>query len=208
MFDDITYSLPDIKLLYDDKKPFLIWIPDKTYIVLGASNNAEESLITENVKRDNITVMKRPSGGQAVVLTSNNLVLSVVFDNNTAFQPKDIFWKINTLIVSAIETTGITNLSFMGISDIAISGKKILGSAIYRNKNKLLYQSVLNIAEPATTFERYLKHPVKEPEYRGRRKHLDFVTSLKENGYRDTNMELARLMINCFSQKFNINLSN
>lgn len=200
MFNHIAYSLPDINLLYENEKPFLIWIPDRTYIVLGASNKAEDSLHTENVKQDNIAIMKRPSGGQAVVLTANNLIISMVFDNKTTLQPKDIFWNINKIIIAAIETTGITNLSFMGISDIAISGKKILGSAIYKSKDILLYHAVLNIAEPASTFERYLKHPVKEPEYRKRRNHLDFVTSLKENGYHGSNKELAELLDYCFSK--------
>lgn len=71
----------------------------------------------------------------------------------------------------------------MGISDNTISGKKILGSAIYRNKDKLLYHAVLNLSEPASTFEKYLKQPVKEPDYRNGRKYIDFVTSLKDNGY-------------------------
>jgi len=47
----------------------------------------------------------------------------------------------------------------------------------------LLYHAVLNLGEPASTFERYLKHPSKEPDYRKGRSHSDFVTSLKEKGY-------------------------
>ena len=43
------YNLPDIQLLGDKTKPFLIWIPDKTYIVLGASNRVDEALFLERV---------------------------------------------------------------------------------------------------------------------------------------------------------------
>ena len=71
----------------------------------------------------------------------------------------------------------------MGISDITMAGKKILGSSIYRSKEALLYHAVLNLGEPASTFERYLKHPTKEPDYRQGRSHSEFVTSLKEIGY-------------------------
>jgi lipoate---protein ligase len=205
MLEIAKYCLPDIKLLEENSKRFLLWIPDKNYIVLGASNQAEESLFIENVKKDNIIVLKRPSGGQAVMLTPNNLIISVVFDNNKTLQPKDVFLKVNIQILSVLEETGLKNLSFMGISDIAISGKKILGSSIYRNKDKLLYQAVLNIGEPALTFERYLKHPVKEPDYRNKRKHIDFITSLKDNGYSSSNMELATDLSHLFSQKFSSN---
>lgn len=193
------YCLPDIKLLEENDERFLIWIPDKTYIVLGASNQLEESLFIENVKQDNITVLKRPSGGQAVMLTPNNLIISFVLVGNKILQPKDVFRNINSLIISAMEETGINNLSLMGISDITISGKKILGSAIYRNKEKLLYHAVLNLGEPSSTFEKYLKHPEKEPDYRNGRKHIDFVTSLKDNGYTGSYNKLEGIISYIFS---------
>jgi len=156
-----TYNLPDIQLLNKETSQFLIWIPDKSYLVLGASNRAEESLFIDNVTRDDITVLKRPSGGQAVLLTPNNLIIAAVFVDPTAFQPKDIFHNLNSMILSAMEKSGIKELSLLGISDIAIAGKKILGSSIYRNQNRMLYHAVLNVSEPSATFEKYLKHPVK-----------------------------------------------
>jgi lipoate-protein ligase A len=183
MFKVSEYNLPDIKLLEEKTRQFLIWAPDKTYIVLGASNKPEDSLFVENVERDNIDVLKRHSGGQAVMLTPNNLIIAVVFPDTKTLEPKKTFHKINALIISALEEAGIYNLSLMGISDIAISGKKILGSAMYKRKEQLFYHAVLNIGEPASTFEKYLKHPSKEPDYRNGRKHIDFVTSLKDNGY-------------------------
>jgi len=185
------YNLPDILLLEDKTKRFLTWIPDKTYIVLGASNKAEDALFLERVKQDDITVLKRPSGGQTVMLTPNNLIISVVFFQPDNLQPKVVFNQINSLIIGSLERVGVKNLSMKGISDIAIDGKKILGSSIYRSKDVLLYHAVLNFGEPASTFEKYLKYPSKEPDYRVGRKHSDFVTSLKEKGFSHTNSQLA-----------------
>jgi len=198
------YNLPDIQLLEDDSKQFLIWIPDKMYIVLGASNQAEEALYIDNVMQDAITVMKRPSGGQTVMLTPNNLIIAAVFSDKRVLKPKDIFNTLNLLIISSIEESGLTELSLMGISDIAIAGKKILGSAIYRNKDKLLYHAVLNLSESPATFEKYLKHPVKEPDYRNGRNHTDFVTSLKEKGYAQNQVQLSKVITNSFETYFNM----
>jgi len=183
MLNPDKYNLPDIELLKQKTNQFLIWIPDKVYVVLGASNNAALAVNLDNVMEDNITVLKRPSGGQTVMLTPNNIIIAAVFFDQKTRHPKDVFQQINKLIISTIEKSGITNLSLMGISDIAISGKKILGSAIYRSKEALLYHAVLNLGEPATTFEKYLKHPSMEPDYRQGRSHSEFVTSLKEKGY-------------------------
>ncbi len=194
------YNLPDILLLVDKTKRFLIWIPDKSYIVLGASNKAEDALFLEKVKQDDITVLKRPSGGQTVMLTPNNLIISVVFFQPDNLHPKVVFNQINSLIIESLERAGVKNLAMRGISDIAIDGKKILGSSIYRSKEALLYHSVLNFGEPASTFEKYLKYPSKEPDYREGRKHSEFVTSLKEKGFSQTNNQLADFI----SQRFEL----
>jgi len=198
------YHLPDSQLLDKKTNQYLIWTPDKTYIVLGASNNFNDSLNIENVIEDKVTVLKRPSGGQTVVLTPNNIMISAVFIDSKTVHPKEVFQHVNKLIISAIEKMGIQNLAPMGISDIAINGRKILGSAIYRNKNALLYHAVLNIGEPAATFERYLKHPLKEPDYRKGRSHSEFVTSLKEKGYANSAHHIENMLSISFENLFNL----
>jgi len=204
MLKTSEYNLPDIELLNKKSNQFLIWIPDKVYIVLGASNHADDALNMENVVKDKIPVLKRPSGGQTVILTPNNIIIAAVFFDKKTSHPKEVFEQINKLIISTIEKTGIRNLSLMGISDIAISGKKILGSAIYRSKDALLYHAVLNLGEPSVTFERYLKHPSKEPDYRKGRSHSKFVTSLKEKGYTRSYHHLENELSLSFERSFGI----
>jgi lipoate---protein ligase len=196
------YCLPDIKLLESDNDQFLIWSPDKKYIVLGASNCLEESLIIENVIEDNIPILKRPSGGQTVLLSPDNLILSIVFTGRKKVHSKELFYKINSILISALEEAGLTNLSNSGISDISISGKKLSGSAIYKSSEKLLYHVVINTGEPSSTFERYLKHPVREPQYRNGRKHKDFITSLKENGYKGDSERLEQILTRFVKNRF------
>ncbi|MEA4981081.1 MAG: hypothetical protein VB066_00050 [Paludibacter sp.] len=188
------YCLPDLSLLDDDAiQTSIVWQPDKSYVVLGASNRPEDALYTERVMQDQLTVMKRPSGGQTVILTPGNLVIAAVFPHS--LQPKNLFNEINASIIEAIEAAGIAGLSLRGISDIALGYKKILGSAMYRTRNKLLYHAVLNVGEPAATFEKYLRHPGKEPDYREGRKHSDFVTSLREQGYTGSMESLIEYII-------------
>jgi lipoate---protein ligase len=185
------YNLPDFDIFESDKDTFKIWIPDKTYIILGTSNNPEESLNIENVFADSITVYKRPSGGQAVVLTPYTIIVSVLLVNSKSIQPKDIFEKINSVIINSLNMLGVKTLSNKGISDIAINDKKILGSSIYRSRNKTFYHAVINYNESAKIFERYLKHPLKEPDYRKGRNHIDFITSVKKNNEKINNEEIV-----------------
>ncbi|MFA5462920.1 MAG: hypothetical protein WC265_02465 [Dysgonamonadaceae bacterium] len=177
------YNLPDIHLLNQQSNKFLLWIADKQYIVLGASNKADDSVVESLVLRDNISVLKRRTGGQTVMLTPNNLIISAVITDKNVMKPKDLFNKFNNHIIAAIEKDHFVRFRTRGISDIALGEKKIMGSSMYRGKGMLFYHAVLNFDEPATTFQKYLKHPKNEPDYRKGRSHHEFVTSLKETGY-------------------------
>ncbi len=177
------YNLPDIQLMNETSNKFLLWIPNKSYIVLGASNNAKDAVNEEPTLQDNVTVLKRRTGGQTVVLTPNNLIISAVITDESVMKPKNVFNRFNDHIIGAIEKNHTAEFSTRGISDIAMGEMKILGSSMYRGKGKLFYHAVLNFNEPSATFQKYLKHPSNEPDYRKGRMHHEFVTSLKETGY-------------------------
>ena len=177
------YNLPDAQLMNENTNKFLLWIPDRSYIVLGASNNAKDAVVQEATLKDNIIVLKRRTGGQTVMLTPNNLIISAVITDESIMKPKDVFNRFNDHIIGAIEKNHTVKFSTRGISDIAMGEKKIMGSSMYRGQGKLFYHAVLNFNEPSSTFQKYLKHPSNEPDYRKGRMHHEFVTSLKETGY-------------------------
>ena len=177
------YNLPDIQLMNERANKFLLWIPDKTYIVLGASNNINDAVHEAPTLWDNITVLKRRTGGQTVMLTPNNLIISAMITDESIMKPKDVFNRFNKHIIGAIAKNHTVEFTTRGISDIATGELKIMGSSMYRGKGKLFYHAVLNFNEPSTTFQKYLRHPSNEPDYRKGRMHHEFVTSLKETGY-------------------------
>jgi len=195
------YDLPDFSIYESEKDAFCTWQPEETFIVIGASNKPEDSLNEENILAGNIPVYKRPSGGQAVVLTPNTIVIAMLKNETGIKSPKAFFQFVNSRVIAALEKVGVKQLSQKGISDIAIGEKKILGSSIYRNKEKNFYHAVLNISEDAEVFEHYLKHPVKEPDYRKGRSHRDFVTSLKAEGYTINTEEIINMIAHMLGSK-------
>ena len=181
----LTYDLPDIEpLLYNESsQKFFTWIPDKFYLILGRSNSAEKSLDLEKTNSDSVKILKRPSGGETVILSPNTLVLSAVAIEDELKNSHKYFEFFNNKIISILGKKGITNLQQKGISDISLRDKKILGSSIYRKGNKIFYHAVLNISESVKNIEKYILHPSREPDYRKGRKHSEFVTSLFDEGY-------------------------
>lgn len=199
------YDLTDIKLFENATNDLVrVWIPEKICIVLGQSNSIESALNVEVVVSDNIPVYKRPSGGQSVVLTPETIIISIIKITTSFNNPQFYFQLFNRKIIDALKDIGIKNLLNKGISDITIGEKKILGSSIYRRKEKLLHHAVLNVGEPAETFEKYLKHPVKEPDYRKGRKHGEFVTSLKEQGFKVDINDIAVIISRAFNTFVNL----
>jgi lipoate-protein ligase A len=191
------YDLPDIELLEDNTSTYryMVWEPGFLCIVLGQSNLLDQSVYVERAAADNVPVYKRPSGGETVVLSPGTLVVSILKRGDGLRSPRLYFNAYNEKIIQALGGLGIKNLSVNGISDICIGNQKILGSSIYRDKDRVLYHGVLNRSESIDIIERYLEHPLREPGYRDGRSHKDFVTSLAQQGYRFTGEEIHRTLI-------------
>jgi len=182
--EEKVYQLPDIDLLNSMRYEKLeVWRPDKTYIILGRANKAEDSLITKLVSEDYVEVQKRPTGGETVILSPNMLVISMLMHVEKGISPQQYFMKPNNILISILRNNGVKNINSKGISDISIGDKKILGSAIFRNTVSVFYHAILNVSEDISLISKYLKHPKREPDYRLGRAHSKFVTSLWEANY-------------------------
>lgn len=183
----LSYDLPDIVIfeMQELEYRYMLWQPQDTYIILGRSNMVVEDVVfVEKAKQDNVKIYQRPTGGQSVVLSPKMLIISITEPLcETPHPSKEYFAAYNQKIVNALASLGVKNLCTRGISDIAIGEKKIAGTAMYRNRERVFYHAVLNVAEDVNIFERYLKYPPKVPDYRKGRSHKDFVTSLRAQGY-------------------------
>ncbi len=180
----VEYDLPDILVMNSSLDfAFQTWQPDAIYIVLGRSNSADKAVYVDLAERDGVRILKRPSGGESVVLSPSMMVFSSKFLLKKEISPATLFKMVNTSLIDSLSTAGIKNLSSKGISDLTINDKKILGSSMYLKNNYLFYHAVLNISEDISLISKYLKHPSKEPDYRQGRVHKEFITSLHNEGY-------------------------
>jgi len=180
------YDLDDRLLLEEARTPFafLVWRPAQTVVVIGKGNRPELAVFSDAALADGVPVLRRPSGGEAVILSPEMLCVSAV-RNTTRQQPSPRYFRhYNGLIIRALQALRIDGVGQQGISDLAVGGRKILGSSIYRNKNRVFYHAVLNVAGRTDLMERYLCMPQRQPDYRRQRAHASFVTSLQELGHR------------------------
>ncbi|MDY0152075.1 MAG: hypothetical protein RBS43_07380 [Candidatus Cloacimonas sp.] len=201
---NIAYPLPDKQLIdscfqnaaahnfaMQGEFHFSIFVPKARYVSIGASNTPASSAHLDNCIADGVQVFKRLSGGEAVYLSPNCVICTSIIMAERLPASRDFFTQNLQWISSSLSTLGISNISRKGISDLSIGDKKILGCAIYRRTQVMIFQAVLNVCEAPSTIQRYLLHPAREPDYRASRTHNDFISSLSLEGYLITPQEIT-----------------
>lgn len=160
-----------------------IYEPTALCAVLGAAGKPESDLHLDVLTADGVPWRHRRGGGGTVVLGPGQVVLAVVTEVGSPFRNREYAAAINSWIVEALERLGVSGVRPEGISDLAIGGRKIVGTSIYRTRLVLFYQASLLVSNDISVFTRYLAMPARVPEYRRGRSHEDFCTTLRREGY-------------------------
>jgi lipoate-protein ligase A len=160
-----------------------IYEPAETFAVLGAGGLPERDLILDNLRDRGVPWRRRMGGGGAVVLSAGQVVLALVKEVDSPFKNREYASRINEWIIQTLSALGILHIEARGISDLAICGRKILGTSIYRRRRILFYQASLLVSNDLSLFESFLSPPVHEPDYREGRSHMEFCTTLAREGY-------------------------
>jgi len=159
-----------------------IWRPDKTVVVLGSSNKVETEVERENCLADGVEILRRYGGGGTVALYAGCVVLSLGVWVKKYFHNDLYFRLLNQAVINVLKKQVGDKVSFSqnGISDIVSGDRKFCGTSMFRSRNYLLYQASIICDLDLAIIDRYLKHPSKEPDYRGNRSHADFLVGLSE----------------------------
>ena len=180
---------------------YRIYEPPSLCAVLGASGKPEQDLLLENLETDGVPWKKRRGGGGTVILGPGQVVLALVTSVESPYRNREYAAEINKWIVDSLALLGITGVTEEGISDLAIRGKKIVGTSLYRTRLVLFYQASLLVSNDVSVFTRYLAMPAKVPAYRAGRSHEDFCTTLAREGYAGTVQEVIGAMERVVSRR-------
>jgi len=156
----MDFDLTLAKFLHENEAVLRLYQWDPYCISLGA-NQSEEALLTEEIYNNNIDIVKRPTGGRAI-LHSEELTYSVIYQLGNGLSPKDLYKEINIALINGLiifdETLNKLELhnsqpylpshykkdksaacfSVSSMNEINIGGKKLVGSAQRRIGNVVL----------------------------------------------------------------------
>ncbi len=149
-------------------------------VVLGRGGKAREELVVTACLEDGVPVLRRRGGGCAVLLDPGNLVVSIVRPHPGLAGIKSHFEWISAWLGELLGSLGIPGVELEGTSDLAIGGRKIGGSCIFRRKDLIYYSTTVLVEPRIDLIERYIAHPPREPGYRRGRPHREFVKGLSD----------------------------
>lgn len=121
---------------------FMLWI-NRPAILIGRNQNTMSEINYEYAKENDITVVRRLSGGGTVYNDYGNMLYTfITYRGDNEGQVKNGFEKFAAPVIDALQSLGV-NAIFTGRNDITIEDKKFSGNAQYFTKEKLLHHGTL-----------------------------------------------------------------
>jgi lipoate-protein ligase A len=127
-----------------------------------------------------IPVLRRPSGGAAVVLGPGCLMHAVVLSRRLrgGLRAVDRVHRFVLRRLAAALEPWAPEVRCQGTSDLALGGRKFSGNSVRVRREHLLYHGTLLYDFPLELIDRCLAMPPRQPDYREGRPHAAFVTNL------------------------------
>lgn len=164
--------------------PFIwLWEYTDTACVLGAGTPLADVDLT-HCTAAGVPVYRRRGGGGAVLLSPGNLIITACYAACRKTFATQWIGPIAEAVARALRGLGVCGVQVQGLGDVAVDGRKVLGSSLYANRQVALYQGSLLVNPDLDLIPQFLPHPSREPDYRAGRPHRDFLTSLEREGYR------------------------
>ncbi|HEY3788036.1 MAG TPA: lipoate--protein ligase family protein, partial [Urbifossiella sp.] len=169
-----------------------LWEAPSYAVIVGAGGSVAIDVNTARCEADEVSVLRRASGGGTVLVGPGCLCFTLVLRTDRApgldlIQPSTRYVLGRTL--QAIHPL-IPGASLEGTSDLVVNGVKFSGNAQQRKRKFFLHHGTLLAGFDLEQVPRYLKGPERQPEYRRGRPHTEFLMNLPT-----TVAELKRLLI-------------
>lgn len=154
------------------------WETIHTTVIIGRGGRVTDEVFEESCASDGVPVLRRCSGGGAVVLGPGCLNYALVLSLVQRPELVDLRRSYQIILERLAGALAVPGLMPSGTSDLALDGRKVSGNAQRRGSRALLHHGTLLYAYDLRLSERYLRKPARQPRYRHGRSHVDFLTNL------------------------------
>jgi len=158
------------------------WEPADRFVVLGYSNRFLTEVDPTACQRWRVPVLRRISGGGAVVQMPGclNYALVLRLDGDARRQTIGATNQfVLGRIAKVLQPLVGADVRVDGDTDLALGSRKFAGNAQRRLAQALLFHGCILLKADIDWMERLLPLPSRQPAYRAGRRHHDFVTNLR-----------------------------
>ena len=159
-----------------------VWEVRQPVVVVGRSSRIGEDVNQDACRADNVPILRRSTGGGTVVLGRGCLNYAIVLSLVSRPALYDVALSFRVILDRLAAAIGVPGLRLEGPTDLALDGRKVSGNAQRRGRQTLLHHGTLLYDFDASLAARYLKEPARQPPYRARRRHVDFLGNLPLDG--------------------------
>lgn len=180
LLDEAEATGPDAEYLR-------IWESPTPLVVLGRSSRAAEEVDLEACRKRGIPVLRRSSGGAAIVAGPGCLMYAVVLSYDRRPEARGIHQShdyVLSRIIAALQQH-LPNVAKAGTSDLAVildaghaHPRKFSGNSLRVKRTHFLYHGTLLYDFDLPLIATCLRTAPRQPDYRQAREHGDFVTNL------------------------------
>lgn len=167
------------------KEYFMLWQNDNA-IIVGKHQNTIQEINKEFVKENNISVVRRLSGGGAVYHDLGNLNFTFIVNN---IHSNNIDFSLFTIpVAQALKEIGV-NAEINGRNDITIEGKKFSGNSQYIKKGRVMHHGTIMYNSNLDLVSNSLKVSKDKIESKGVKSIKSRVTNVKDHMKNDVHID-------------------
>lgn len=205
---DLTLKTPEENLALDEAlleqaeaepaagQTLRLWESPVPLVVIGRGSKIDTEVHRDYCRREGIPVLRRTSGGCAIVGGPGCLMYSLIL----SIEEHDRLGAIGAAHAYVLEKLSqamgrhVDGVARRGTSDLAVDGIKVSGNSLQVKRDHLLYHGTLLYDFPLPLIAKCLPPPPRAPEYRENRDHREFVTNLPLCA-----AKLREVLVECFA---------
>ena len=173
----INLAVEEYLFSYTNDDIFMLWQNEPT-IVIGKNQNAYAEINMDFVKKNNIHIARRITGGGAVYHDLGNV--NYTFISKKKVREGIDFEYFTKPILEALSALGLS-ASLSGRNDILIDGKKISGNAQHSSSGKVLHHGTLLFDSDLSVLTKALKVDEEKFKSKAIKSVRSRVTNIKEH---------------------------
>ena len=185
---DLTLDTPEENLALDEAlllrargrggEILRLWESPVPFVVLGVAGRLRDEVDVEAARRDGIPVLRRASGGGTVLQGPGCLDFALVLSLEDRPELRDVTRSYVHILETVAAAVAPGEILQSGTSDLPRGAFKVSGNAQKRTRDMLVHHGTLLYDFDIDAMARYLREPERQPDYRRRRPHGEFVRNL------------------------------